>query len=60
MILKLKYVYSFLRKKKSRSSNFINSILNDLIVERRKEFLRLENEKPRLAKERVFYLFIYF
>ena len=54
MILKLKYVYSFLRKKKkSRSSNFINSILNDLIVERRKEFLRSKNEKPRLAKESV-------
>ena len=53
MILKLKYVYSFLRKKKSRSSNFINSILNDLIVERRKEFLRTKNEKPRLAKESV-------
>ena len=53
MILKLKYVYSFLRKKKSRSSNFINSILNDLIVERRKEFLRSENEKRRLAKESV-------
>ena len=53
MILKLKYVYSFLRKKKSRSSNFINSILNDLIVERRKEFLRSKNEKPRLAKVSV-------
>ena len=53
MILKLKYVYSFLRKKKSRSSNFINSILNNLIVERRKEFLRSENEKRRLAKESV-------